>query len=262
MAAAASIKLHGFPKADLNAPSDSYFCQKLEAYLRLASFPREQYKLVDALPFRQPKGKLPAITLSVAGQADAYLVDSHFIIAKLTREGVLKDVDAELGLAPLERADTRAWQAWTEDLVYPAIVATRWLRPVNYAVSRDSMPVPSLLRPLVGWIFYRRISSSLVAQGIGRHSDQEIDTLLKEWVDALAARLADGRTWFHASHESPSAADAYIGSLLANTGALDSNPEFNALCLSEPRIAAYAARCTKLFFPEYEKLIASFDTAC
>ncbi|EJD35194.1 hypothetical protein AURDEDRAFT_130757 [Auricularia subglabra TFB-10046 SS5] len=249
-----TIKLHGFAKRAPDTPSGSFFCQKLETHLRLASFPRANYTLVDALPFRQPKGKLPCVTLSRPGAADVFLEDSHFILRALAADGVIPDVDAPLGLSAAQRADARAWQAWTEELVYAAVVCTRWLRPANYARSAAALPVPAPVRPFLAWFLHRRISTRLRASGVGMHSDAELDAILEEWVDGLDARLADGRQWFHGG-DTPSSADVMLGSLLMNCAGEEANPEFNAMWMRRERVRAYAERCTRQWFPEYEGVL-------
>ncbi|EJD37445.1 hypothetical protein AURDEDRAFT_173520 [Auricularia subglabra TFB-10046 SS5] len=244
---------NGVPLAP-DTPSGSFFCQKPETHLRLASFPRANYTLVDTLPVRQPTGTLACETLSRPGTADVFLEDWRFILRALSADSVMPDVDAPLGLSAAQRADARVWQAWTNELVYSAVVCTRWLRPANYTRSAAALPVPAPVRPFLAWFLHRRISTRLSASGVGMHSDAELNVILEEWVDALDPRLADGRQWFHGGN-APSSADVMLASLLMNCASEVANPEFNAMWMRSERVRAYAERCTRQWFPEYEGVL-------
>jgi glutathione S-transferase len=241
-----SIDFYQFTKPP-NGPSPSGFCQKLEAYFRAVNF--KDYTLKDAFPFSAPKKKLPYVQIHKDGKTDT-VADSHFIIKHLITSKLLPDPDE--GLTPAQRADTRAWQAWTEERNYPAIVHIRWMRPANYTAMKNSMPVPWVLKPVLGTYFYRLIEDALWKQGVGRHSDQEIDELLKEYVDALEARL--GKSGFFHGVE-PTMADIIVYGFLANALGEAGNPEYTKMLLASERIRNYTAELTRRWFPEYEEIL-------
>ena len=245
-----SIQFYHYDKP-VNEPSPSGYCQKLETYLRAASY--KDYTLIGSLPFTAPKGKLPYIILT-HGASTTPIADSHFILKHLIQTGVVKDLDA--GLSDSEKADSRAWQAWTEELVYPALCHTRWLRPENFATMSENVPVPWVLKPILARYFRYRISSALYGHGVGRHSDEEIDILLKEYVDALENRL-EGREWFHGSKLS--GVDVVVYAFLVNAVGEKGNPGYTKLILGRSRIKELIRRGTKLWFPEYEGVLEEVE---
>lgn len=252
----ATITFYGFAKPTANVPSASGYCQKLETHLRAAGF--TAYTPVTTLPFRAPKGKLPYIELhqpdASSSSATETIADSHFILQRLVATGVLPDPDA--ALTPAQRADSRAWAAWTEDHVYPALVLTRWQRPANYAVSatmlRQAVPWPPLALPLA-WYMRRRVLAAMDGHGVGRHSDAEVDTLLREYVEALDARLGE-KDWMH--EVGPTGVDSTLGGFLLNAvGERGTNPEYFNMLLKSERIVRYLERITRRWFPEYEDVL-------
>ncbi|THH18628.1 hypothetical protein EW146_g2391 [Bondarzewia mesenterica] len=250
----ASIKLYGFPKTDPNAPSVSGFCQKLETFLRATSF--TSYTLESTTPSSAPKGKLPYIVLTHAdGRAPETIADSHFIICRLVALGLAPDLDASL--TPAQRADSRAWQAWTEELLYTAVVQTRWARDHNYAATYASMSIPGLVKPIVMWSLRRRLVELMRTVGIGKHSVEEVDQLMKEWVDGLDARL-EGKTFFHGG-EHPTLVDIVLGGFLIQCVGQRSNAEFKKMVMENETLKAYTARSTKTWFPEYKELLKELE---
>jgi glutathione S-transferase len=247
-----SVQFYNYDKPT-NHPSPSGYCQKLETYLRAASF--KDYTLVPSLPFTAPKGKLPYIILTHGGSTTS-IADSHFILKHLIQTEVVKDLDAELNES--EKADSRAWQAWTEELVYPALCHTRWLRPENFATMSENLPAPWLLKPIVARYFRYRIGSALYGHGVGRHSDEEVDILLKEYVDALEKRM-DGRAWFHENNMS--SIDIVIYAFLVNAVGEKGNPDYTKLILGRPRIKELIRQGTRSWFPEYEAVLEEVENA-
>ena len=241
-----SIKFYCFSKHS-NEPSLSGYCQKLETFLRAAGY--TNYTLQFTAPMFAPKGKLPYIELEQDGTTKT-IADSHFIIQYLISSEIVPNPD--LGLTPMQKADSRAWQTWTEELAYPAIVHTRWARPTNYVMVEHQLSVPSLLRPFVAWYLRRNILNSLWGHGVGRHTDSEVDQILREYVQGLEARLAQ-TDYFHGSV--PTLVDIIVYAFLANAIAGDANPEYRNMILASQRLKKYTADLTGKWFPEYENLL-------
>jgi len=234
-----------------NGPSPSGYCQKLETFLRAVNF--TNYTLKDTVPIFAPKGKLPYVVLHDE-EKTITIADSHFIIKHLISSRLVSDPDESL--TPAQRADSRAWQTWTEELAYPAIVHTRWSRPANYAIMKNSLPMPWLAKPMVGAYFQRVVTKALYGHGVGRHSEREIDELLKEYVDGLEARLGEDR-FFHG--ENPTMVDIIVYGFLANALGEAANPEYTNMILACERIRNYIAELTRRWFPEYEKISKMVD---
>lgn len=242
--AAPTITLYGF-EHKLSEPSVSGFCQKLETFFRAAGV---AYKFEKAVPFSAPKGKLPYIALEVPGRPKETIPDSHFIIRRLVSSGIAKDLDASL--TPSQKAESRAFQAWTEDSAYPAIVLTRWTRPANYRIIKADLPVSEPIKTLLCWYLSRRICSALDGHGVARHSNAEVDLLIEEWVEGVDTRLETGK-YFHDGNE-PTLVDVMLYGFLVNTLSQRSNPEVNLMLLKKPKIKEYVVRLTRMWFPEYE----------
>lgn len=253
-----NIILFGFPKPP-GGPSISGFCQKLETFLRFTSTP---YELRDARPSDAPKGKLPYVEIRHSSNTTPeVLADSHFIIRHLIAQGISSDPDQLAELTTAQKAESRAWQAYIEEKLYPAVVYERWYIDENYAtlVSQLFGNIPWPLRPAIAWYIRRAIMSSFWAVGIGRHSPEDVKFLQKEAVEALETRL-EGRIYFHGDKK-PSEIDLIVFAFLANNLGTKTNPHWAGLVLKSPNIVAFLKRLTKSIFPEYETLLHELETA-
>lgn len=242
-----SLKLYGFSKA-VNAPSFSGFCQKLETFLRATEF--TAYTLHDATPRSAPKGKIPYIQYTHTDGTTDTLADSHMIVRYLVEGEIVRDLDAALSAA--QRADSRAWQAWTEELVYLLIVTERWSKPENFAATKTALRVSAWVLPFFAWYMRRAIFSGMWSNGVGRHTDEERARLAREYFEGLDARL-EGRDYFHGSE--PTAIDTVLYGFLSNIVSGPGNPETTAFVLGSERLRRYTMRLTRKWFPEYEELI-------
>jgi glutathione S-transferase len=178
----AEIVVHQIP-AGWGLPSIGPFCLKLETYLRMVNVPYRT--VVDATPFRGPKGKLPWIEYE-----GKKIGDSGFIIEYLeTRLGC--DPDACLSVA--ERATSRALRRLVEENLYWTMVYDRWIVEENWPVARAAIlgMVPPPVRQIVAPIARRGVRRQLEAHGIGRHSRGEIHAIGRADVGSIAEFLAD-----------------------------------------------------------------------
>ena len=127
-----------------------------------------------------------------------------------------------------------------------------------------TLPVPWLIKPLIGWYLRRNIVNSLWTAGIGRYSDAEVDEVVVEWLDALEAKLADGREWLMGAGVVPGIVDATVWGFLANfVGVGEGNREVLGWIKSRKGICAYIKRGAVVWFPEYdmEKVLGTGDGA-
>jgi glutathione S-transferase len=240
------IKFFCFEK-DPNHPSPSGYCQKLDTFFHATKF--TNVTVHHTLPMRGPKGKLPYIELEHSGKTET-IADSHFIVSKLIKENIIPDPDSSL--TPSQRADSRAWQAWTEELVYPATVHTRWSRPANYEVMKSNLTAPSWIRPVIAMYLRRNIVNALWGHGVARHSDGEVDQILREYIDGLEGRLGEG-DYFHGTV--PTLVDIVVYAFLVNALEVKGNPEYTELILASERLKRYVSKLTSLWFPNYESII-------
>lgn len=246
-----TIQFCVFEKAH-DEPSGSGYCQKLETFFRACN--HGDYEVKFTTVFKAPKGKLPYIIIDGKPVAD-----SHFIIRYLIREGKIKDLDA--GLTPLQRAESRSWQAYIEELVYPATLWTRFAYPENWAILKEEIfgRVPFPLNLILQWIITRRVGNGLKGHGVGRHSREEVDSIIEDFVKNLVVRLdaAEGN-FFHGS--TPTIIDCVVYGFLANALKMRSNPTYTGLILKSETLRQYVARGTRLWFPEYTGLLQMVES--
>ncbi len=164
-------------------PSIGPFSLKLETYLRIVGIPFET--VVDATPFKAPKGKLPWIE-----HEGRKIGDSGFIIEYLEQRF---GCDPNAGLSSGQRAIALAMRRLLEDDLYWTLVYDRWIVERNWARTRETVlgliPMPSRL--LIAPIARRGVRRQLAAQGMGRHSFDEIHAIGKRDVGAVADLLGD-----------------------------------------------------------------------
>jgi glutathione S-transferase len=176
------LVVHQLPGA-WGLPSISPFCLKLDAWLRIAGIPFQT--VVDATPFRGPKGKLPWIE-----HEGRKIGDSGFIIEYLERR-FARDPDA--GLSPAERAVALALRRLIEENLYWTMVFDRWMVEENWQVFRDVVlgGVPSMVRPLVAVLARRGVRAQLRGHGIGLHTRDEIHAIGRKDIGAIADFLGE-----------------------------------------------------------------------
>lgn len=249
MTSSPHVVLLGVPKRPKH-PSSSGFCQKLEVFLRYSKI---SYELRDTYPFKAPKGKVPYAEITHDGQT-VTLPDSHFIIQYLVEKALIKDPDELAGLTAAQKADSRAFQAYIEEVMYLAIVYDRWYLDENYAItSREEFGnLPWPLGPFLSWYFRRRIKGGLYSAGVGRHSPEEVHRLQKEAFEALETKYAEHK-YFHGG-ELPSRIDLTAYGFLANILSTDTNPYFADLVLRSTVLRRFVRDMTQSLFPEYGDL--------
>lgn len=253
-----ALILFGFPKPP-NGPSPSGYCQKAETFLRFTATPHE---LRETQPNLAPKGKLPYVEILHHDKTQSEIVpDSHFIIRHLISEGISSDPDQMAGLTQAQKADSRAWQAYIEETVYFSILYERWFVDENYATLVDELfsTIPWPIRPMFAWSFRRIVRKNLWAQGMGRHSVEEVKVLQKEAVDALDSRLAE-RSYFHGD-DKPSMIDLIMFAFVTNSLGTKANPYWTELLLRSSNIVGFTKRLTVLLFAEYEDVLRILEEA-
>jgi len=245
-----TIILYGFAK-ETNTPSLSGFCQKLETFFRAVGFTNYEHSFT--LPQRAPKGKLPYIELVSTDPAPSSttIADSQLIIQHLVSSGICPDLDAPL--TQVERADSRAWISYTEELFYTALVTTRWYwgREDNYAANATSILAPWAIKPILTWYIRRQINGTMWTMGPGRHSTEVVDGIVKEWIDAAEVKLKasseKGSGWWFGKEE-PTLVDVVIYGFLANIiGVGQGNREALGMIKEREAIMAFVKLGTQRF---------------
>lgn len=178
---------------------------KLECFLRLAKL---DYQVVDLTNPRQgPKGKGPYIE-----DGEVRMGDSSLIIDYLQEK---HSIDLDAGLSPEQRAISAAFQTLIEEHLYWVIVYNRWIDERNWPnVSKLFFGrLPPLLRQTVSAIARSMVHRQLHAQGMGRHTAEEIYAFGVRDITAIADYLGD-KPFMHGA--SPSLIDACAFATVAN----------------------------------------------
>lgn len=231
------LKLFQFPPR-WNLPNASPFCLKLETYLRMANLPYETKYLVDIR--KTPKGKLPYIE-----DDGIKIADSSLIINYLQQK---YNVTLDDHLTPEQKAIAVSLQRLFEDHLYWCVVYSRWIDPVNWpAVKKDFFgKLPKILYLFLPDLIRKKTKSTLYAQGLGRHSHDEIMQFGVKDLQAVATILGDKPFIFG---DQPSSIDAVAFGCLV---AIIVPPVKSALqdyAKSVPQLVSYCDRMRKQYFP-------------
>ncbi|MDD5580464.1 MAG: glutathione S-transferase family protein [Methylobacter sp.] len=194
------IKLYKFGSID-DVCDASPFCVKVEAYLRLAKLPYEALSGTHYLR-KAPKGKLPYIE-----DNGKIIADSSFILEYL-KETYGDTLDAELSDA--DKAIAHAFIKMIDENMYWILVHARWKLDHNSEALKKLFfgGIPFPLNKIVVFIMRKNVIKKLYAQGIGRHSDEEIVEIGNRDLKALADFL-DGKPYFFGDQPTTLDAVAY-----------------------------------------------------
>lgn len=170
------ITLHQYPGV-WGLSSLSPFCIKVEVFLKLARLPYEVK--VELNPSKGPKGKMPFIKVE-----NQLVADSNFILNHL--------ID-KFELHHLKVADpvSLSMKYMVEESLYFILLHSRWIEGDSFKqLQKDFIPLfPKYLgRPALHLIRRNLLKQSL-AQGIGRHSQEEINQMGAEIIRALSQHL-------------------------------------------------------------------------
>jgi len=232
------IALHQFART-WGIPNLSQFCVKTETYLRLAKLP---YQIVESLPLKAPRGKLPFIVDQGRKISDSRLI-VHYLKATYG-----DPLDARL--TPAEQGIATAFQRLLEEHLYWVGMASRWsYTEANWQANKQAIfhPLPPVARDLAAAAYRRRIKRQIVGHGLGRLSPAEAFDLGKEDLDALAGFLAD-KPYFMG--DSPSSLDASAYGILVNTLACPIESPLKDHALSKTNLVDYCRRMQAECFPE------------
>ncbi|MEE9397510.1 MAG: glutathione S-transferase family protein [Methylococcales bacterium] len=220
-------------------PNPGQFCVKLETYLRIAGIP---YTVVETLPLKAPKGKLPFIEDD--GQK---ITDSRFIIEHLKNKyGDSLDRD----LNPKQRGIMTAMQRLLEEHLYWIGMYARWqYTDGNWQINKKALfgGLPPVIRNIAALAYRGIIRKQIYGQGTGRRNTDQIFHLGKIDLDALSAFL-DSKPYFMG--DKPTSLDASAFGILINTvrGPIESPVKRHGLATKN--LPAYCDRMMAEFFPE------------
>mgnify|MGYP002151889790 CR=1 FL=1 len=202
------------------------------------------YKVVETLPLKAPKGKLPYIENE--GQI---IADSRFIIEYLqTQYGDTLDKH----LNSTERATMTAMQRLLEDSLYiGGAMYTRWQYSAeNWQENKKAIfgGMPPILRDIAAFVYRKMIiGKQIYGQGTGRHQAEEIFHLGRLDLDALSIFLAD-KPYFMG--DKPSSLDACAFGILVNIIRVPIESPVKEHALSLTNLVSYCERMMLTYYPE------------
>lgn len=231
------LKLYQFERT-WGIPNLSPFCCKIETYLRMAGI---EHDIKPALPMRAPKGKLPYIT-----DNGKTLGDSRFIMEYL--KSTYKNLDS--GLTGEELAISAAMQRLLEEHLFWAALYSRWqYTDENWQVNKQAIfgVLPPIIRDIAANRWRKKIQQQIYGHGMGRHQAEEIFTLGKQDIDALATYLSD-KPYFLGDHATTVDASAF--GLLINISGCPIESPLKEYALTKENLMAYNERIMHSFYPD------------
>lgn len=230
------LTLFQFP-ASFNLPNPSPFCLKVETWLRMAGVPYQVNTIVD--PRKAPKGKLPFIKLD--GQI---IADSEIILRTLRGTG--SDLDSHLDV--VGRARGLCITRLCDEHLAPLLMYFRWVEDEGWAQIRPVFfgKLPAPLQLFVPRMIRNQTRQALRAQGLGRHTPDELLSFAREDLQALSSLLGESAFF---GGEQPCSADAAAYGVLANMILATLETPLSRLAQQEfPLLVAYCERVRSQFW--------------
>jgi glutathione S-transferase len=215
------------------------FNVKVETYLRMMKLP---YEIVETMPLKAPKGKLPYIE-----DNGEVIADSAFIIEYLKKKygDPLDDV-----LTTEQRAISLAVQRLLEEHLYWVGMYSRWqYTEENWQINKQAIfgNMLPVVRDIVPFVYRHIIKKQIYGHGMGRHSKDEIFYLGKVDLAALSVFLGN-KPYFLG--EKPTSLDASAFGILINTlyGPIES--PVKEYGLEKSNLKAFCKRIMAEYYPE------------
>ena len=223
-----------FGHANLSPP-----CMKVEAFLRVSKLPFQVIDVNDTS--KTPKGKLPFIR-----DNGVVIGDSELIMDYLESK---YDFVMDGHLDSLTRAQHHSFSRMLDSHLYWALAYSRWQDDSNWPALKSQFfgaivpPIGSLL----AWHVRGKMQKQLHAQGLGRHSRDEVYDMAKKDIDQLAFYL-DGKQWFGGDYVSKLdiSAVAYLSNCLIDELA----SPLRLAIQQHDNLLAYTQRSYAILFPE------------
>jgi len=223
------------------APSIVPFAIKLETYLRMAGI---AYENEFEEPFG-PKEKCPWITMNSKHYSDSSLIQEF--LKEYFKKDFSKHLTAE------QHGIGRAFQMMFEEHFYWAFILFRW-HYLPFSYLQKLSPIPYLISVMV--FFYRRkYHGTAVAQGMGRHSKEDVTKMTQDDLRAFSAYLGDKKFLFG---EQPTEYDCACFGTLAQVVWNFPNSSYEALVHGDlSNIREYCYRMKERFWPDWDNCLSS-----
>lgn len=228
------ITLYGFGKR-YGLADASPFVLKVDTFLRLAGI---EFKRADKPTnlFKAPKAKLPFIE-----DGDQRIADSYFIL-KYLEENYGVSLDSHL--SDEQRASSCLMIKAIEEHLYFCLVYSRWVRDDTWPILKKGFfgNMPPVLRTIAPGFARRGVIDGLKKQGIGRHSDDEIQQMAFEIMQSLSVLLGDKPFFWGAQ---ASTLDIVVYAHLAQFMVVEIDNPFNRKARSFDNLKAFCQRMSE-----------------
>ncbi|KAF0852977.1 mitochondrial putative Sam component AgMTX_2 [Andalucia godoyi] len=241
------IELVSFP-GGWGIVSNSPFCLKLDAYLRMSGIPYKMRLCGD--PRTAPKGKLPYIVLE---NGTDMIADSGECIDFLEERSGAQGLDANL--TEDQKADALCVRRTVEEHLYWVMVYSRWVDPQGwnhmYNLVKESAGLPWFIAPFILPRIQKKVIGELHGHGIGRHDPDVIYRMGRKDVDAISAKLGQRKFYFGGSK--PTTIDACLyGTLIGFLKCPWDNVIKSHLLENHTNLVAYANALHEMYYPSMQ----------
>jgi glutathione S-transferase len=207
--------------------------------LRINKLP---YEIVETLPLKAPRGKLPYIE-----DQGRIISDSRVIVDYL--KNTYGDNDKTL-LSSEQQGISVAFQRLLEEHLYWASMVTRWnYTDENWQTNKQAIfgGLPPIARDLAAALYRIKIKGQLKGHGLGRLKPEEIFALAKEDIGSLSDFLGSKPYFMGAK---PTSLDASAYGILVNILCCPIESPIKDYALTKQNLAEYCRRMQSEFFPE------------
>ncbi|OWF54644.1 Failed axon connections-like [Mizuhopecten yessoensis] len=220
-----------------HVPSLTPFAIKLETYFRMEGIPYQtEHNMYRA---SKKTGKIPFMIYN-----DEELPDSEFILEFLRKE---KNFDLHKGLTDEQIGIGRAFQRMAEENTYWCFVIDRWvLDETNKAW--ETFNVSAIIR----YLAKRGIRKQLYAQGMGRHTPEEIRHIMSDDLKALSHYIGSKKFLFG---DKACKFDCAIFGILAEIRWASFGGFGTSVIKEYPNLCDYCERMKATFWPDWEEMI-------
>ncbi|EQC48548.1 glutathione S-transferase, C-terminal domain protein [Bacteriovorax sp. BSW11_IV] len=221
-----------------SAPNFSPFCVKLQCAFKAMGIPFKEIPFAGN-PKKMPKGKLPII------RDHGYEFCDSELILKYMKEKYNKDLDSHL--SAIDMAHCNAYKKMVEDHMGMGLLYFRWQVEENWSNVAPIFfaQIPAPLRKIMAGLSRRSVVSTLYANGMGRHSHDEVLDFLEDDFKALSTLLGDKKYFFG---DQISSLDATVFGFITNCLQVSMTPELFKLASKYQNLVAFEKRIKKLLF--------------
>lgn len=232
------ITLYVFGSA-FGLPDPSPFVMKTELLLKMAGVP---YQTQRADVRKAPKKKLPYIN-----DEGVIVADSTFIRLHLEKK---YGYNFDLALTARDQGISLSVEKMLEEFLYFMLVESRWLQDANFANGPKVFfkRVPALIRPFVIKTIRQKIRDTVWAQGLGRHSQDEISVMAHRTLGAVAAIIGDNP---YLMGNTPCGADATAFAFIVCSLSKQFTSPLRTAAESYPNLITYCDQMMQQYFPTF-----------